>query len=93
MSLLKIFIFSLLLLLNAHAAAKVNKQTIVSYDNINTSTFKSASQANALNIAYKNVNCPDQKVTLIGAPLCSVTETNMKSKMWECLVVYSCTKK
>ncbi len=92
MTLLKIFLLSLLLFLNAHAAPKVNKQVIVSYDNIHTSTFKSASQANALNTAYKNVNCPDQRVTLIGAPLCSELETNMKSKMWECLVVYSCTE-
>ncbi len=92
MSLLKIFILSSLLFLSIYAAEKKDTQVIISYDNIHTSIFKSASQANALNIAYKNINCQNQKVTLIGTPVCSGFETNMKSKMWDCLVVYSCTE-
>jgi len=87
----KIYILSLFLLSNLNAADDKGTAVDTSYENIKTSSFKGATQAAAIKTAYDNVKCPNTRVKLIGEGICSESTSNLETKLWECVVIYSCT--
>ena len=91
MTFLKTLILSILLTMTSYAADSKETQTIQIYENIHTSSFSGHSKAYALKTAFNNIDCQNLNVIFVTEPVCSEINTNMKSKIWECVVVYSCT--
>jgi len=95
MTLVKTLLLSFVLLTSVYAAKEEKKEAVTKiYDNINTASANGSSQAVALRNVFNKVNCPESRIQLLdvsgSAAICSDTESNLESKLWECVVIYSC---